>query len=331
VSGRRLGGLAALALTVGVLWFPAASSAELSCSFSAEDATLFIFVTEDDTGLISVSGDRIVVADAGKHPIECSNAPGGPSTHGVERIRIVTADEGFAKLQLAGGPFAPGLSLEPDGFPEIEIDWTSAGGVLNVTGTSGTDAFRWGANGGINWDPGLNGDRDVDVVPGGFLPIIIGSGVGGDDRLTPQARHIDGIPFEEGGAGNDRLRTGGGGGLMNGAHGRDLITGGGGFDLILGGPGHDRIRAGGDLDLVLAADHTRDFVSCGRGSDLARVDRRDVVKGCESVRLSGPARRAADAAQTATADPRAEEDRLLELSRLWPRLMRLGGGGLLAG
>ena len=229
----------------------------------------------------------------------------------VDRVRLITADEGFAKLQLIGGPFAPGATLESAGFPEIEIDWISAGGVLEVTGTPFTDAFRWGANGGINFDPGLNGDRDIDVNPSGELPILIGNGLGGEDRLTVQARRVDGIPFEEGGRGDDLLRTGRGGGLMLGGAGKDRLIGGRRFDLLSAGTGHDRIKTGRGGDLVLTADGARDFVFCGRGFDFAKVDARDVVRGCEVT--TGD--RTSPAAAAAGAESHAA--RLRRLADIW--------------
>ena len=65
MPGIRLGVLTAFVLFASALCLPAASSAELSCSYSATDKNLTIFVTDDDTGLIRRSGDEIVVADAG--------------------------------------------------------------------------------------------------------------------------------------------------------------------------------------------------------------------------------------------------------------------------
>jgi Ca2+-binding RTX toxin-like protein len=312
MPGIRLGVLAVLSLFASALCFPAGASAELSCSYSPADGNLTIFVTADDTGLIRRSGDEIVVADAGGSQTPCANAPGGGATMtNVDRVRLITAGDGFAKLQLVGGPFAPGATLESVGFPEIEIDWISAGGLLEVTGTPLTNAFRWGANGGINIDPGLNGDRDVDVSPSGELAILIGNGLGGEDRLTVQSRRVDGIPFEEGGGGDDLLRTGRGGGVMLGGPGKDRLIGGRRFDLLSAGTGHDRIKTGRGGDLVLAADGARDFIFCGRGFDFAKVDPRDVVRGCE-VTTGARSNRAAAAVGT-----ESHTERLRRLSDLW--------------
>ena len=61
---------------------------------------------------------------------------------------------------------------------------------------------------------------------------------------------------------------------LDGLGGRDRIAGGRGADLLLGGAGRD---------VLFARDGTRDRVRCGPGRDVARVDQRDRVRGCERV------------------------------------------------
>jgi uncharacterized repeat protein (TIGR01451 family) len=84
-----------------------------------------------------------------------------------------------------------------------------------------------------------------------------------------------------------------------GLSGSDLLDGGSGRDLISGGPGGDRL---------LARDGERDSVQCGPGDDTARVDLRDRVSACETVRrppTPPPPVQAADlsVALTAPANP----------------------------
>ena len=81
------------------------------------------------------------------------------------------------------------------------------------------------------------------------------------------------------GAGNDDIRGFAGlAGLIkstfNGQDGNDEIRGTDGEDLLSGGKGFDLIRAN---------DKAADRVECDGGIDLARVDRRDTVRGCEIV------------------------------------------------
>ena len=61
---------------------------------------------------------------------------------------------------------------------------------------------------------------------------------------------------------------------FNGDDGNDRIIGTDGADRLFGGDGNDVIRS---------RDQRADRVSCGAGFDLARVDRRDVVSGCNIV------------------------------------------------
>lgn len=66
--------------------------------------------------------------------------------------------------------------------------------------------------------------------------------------------------------------------------GDDEVAAGAGDDGVIGGPGRDVIS--GDLgdDAVNGVDGRRDVIECGRGDDVATVDRFDVVRGCERVR-----------------------------------------------
>lgn len=72
--------------------------------------------------------------------------------------------------------------------------------------------------------------------------------------------------------------------VIFGRGGADRIFGKGGNDRLHGGPGRDRIFGGPGRDLILARGGGADFVDCGPGKDVARVDGRDRVKRCERVR-----------------------------------------------
>jgi Ca2+-binding RTX toxin-like protein len=80
-------------------------------------------------------------------------------------------------------------------------------------------------------------------------------------------------------AGDDRLLGEAGPDCLSGGRGADHLRGGAGSDIMRGGAGHDRISArGGRRGKV------RDVVDCGPGRDVAKVDPRDTVTGCEIVR-----------------------------------------------
>jgi Ca2+-binding RTX toxin-like protein len=107
----------------------------------------------------------------------------------------------------------------------------------------------------------LTGTSDHDLI----------FGLGGNDVLRGRGGHDCLI----GGPGRDRLY---------GEGGADRLTGGAGADRLVGAGGVDRFDAGSGNDFVDAKDGHRELVSCGRGKDRARVDRRDRVRGCERVR-----------------------------------------------
>lgn len=121
-------------------------------------------------------------------------------------------------------------------------------------------------------------------------PIVEGSiFVGGGPDEKPACRNqvlgttgkrdkLDGTRFGDtlrGGKGNDRLRGRGGDDCLKGEAGRDKLRGGTGRDILSGGSGDDVLKA---------RDGERDRVRCGGGDDRAKVDKRDRVKGCETLR-----------------------------------------------
>jgi Tol biopolymer transport system component len=93
-----------------------------------------------------------------------------------------------------------------------------------------------------------------------------------NDKLTGGK----GADVLDGGAGNDKL---------SGGAGKDTLTGGAGNDTLDGGKGADKLSGGAGRDRLLAADGTKDTVDCGSGRDSVVADKKDKVRGCESVRL----------------------------------------------
>ena len=62
-----------------------------------------------------------------------------------------------------------------------------------------------------------------------------------------------------------------------------MLSGGGGATRSRAAPRTTSCSGGGGDDTINARDGVRDMVDCGPGDDLARVDRLDVVSGCEQV------------------------------------------------
>jgi hypothetical protein len=87
-----------------------------------------------------------------------------------------------------------------------------------------------------------------------------------------------------GGPGPESIRGRGGDDRLRGAAGDDCVNGNSGDDRLDGGAGGDVLRGGKGRDAIRSLDGNRDRLSCGRGSDRARVDRIDRVGGCEKVR-----------------------------------------------
>jgi Ca2+-binding RTX toxin-like protein len=157
-----------------------------------------------------------------------------------------------------------------------------------VNGDAGNDT--------MTWNPG-DGD-DVNEGGEGTDTVVVNGGTGDEDfRVKPsntpgrvQFDRIDPAPFNidigtseslvvNGGGGNDEIKgTSGLAGLIastfNGDDGKDDIKGSDGEDALSGGKGGDLIRS---------IDRAADRVECGPGFDLALVDRRDTVRGCEIV------------------------------------------------
>jgi len=105
-------------------------------------------------------------------------------------------------------------------------------------------------------------------------------GTAGADRaiLTVSADVYDGL------GGDDEIYGRGGDDCLRGSDGNDIISGGDGNDDLTGGSGTDTLSGGSGDDVISAFDGTRDYVSCGSGTDTAYVDQADVVSSsCERV------------------------------------------------
>ena len=130
-------------------------------------------------------------------------------------------------------------------------------GPNTLTGSKFGDKIR-----GLGGNDVLRGRKGADCVYGGK----------GIDRVFGER----GNDTVSGGAGNDLVHGSDGVDRLNGNKGADRIIAGKGKDKVFGGAGNDRIAAGGG---------GRDVIKCGKGRrDRAVADRRDVTRGCETVR-----------------------------------------------
>jgi Ca2+-binding RTX toxin-like protein len=103
-------------------------------------------------------------------------------------------------------------------------------------------------------------------------------GLGGNDTLWGDAcsgkpKSIAGRPASPGG--NDKLY---------GGPGNDKLYGGPGNDKLYGGPGVNTYNGGAGNDTINARNRKTETINCGPGKkDIATVDKRDKVKGCEKI------------------------------------------------
>jgi RTX calcium-binding nonapeptide repeat (4 copies) len=282
---------------LAMLFAPASSGAAVSCSYSAPDHLLTV-TTMKGFGQITRTGDSIAVADFLSAPVGCGG--GVPTVSNTDRVFLRHAGEfDSTDLNLSGGPFSPGATLEPDGSSEVEFEFADDGEV-EVHGTAGADMFAWGPGDGLNLNFAVNGDQDVDVSPSPFKDgFIVADGGQGNDQILSQPDFTGFGVFSQGGPGNDTLIAPREGGILEGGSGRDTIVGGG-LDLISGGPGKDVVRAGNGPDQIGVVDGTKDRVSCGGGHDLVKADRADKLHGCEHIVRAGKGHRSSASAAAAT-------------------------------
>jgi Ca2+-binding RTX toxin-like protein len=280
-------GLIAGAFCLAALaWLTSAApaSAAVSCHYSPPDRVLEVTATDAFTRVVRV-GDAIEVDD-GIELVKCTGPT--PTVADSDRVQITHTGRSADTVDLGGGPLAPGATPEPQGSPEIEIEYVGLT-FLHVRGTGAPDRLSFGP-GGVN----LNADDDTDVT-GQFSTLLL-EGMGGEDVISPQANYASaaGRRVLLGGGGRDTLTATPDGAFLHGGNGRDRLIGGARADNLTGGRGRDLIRGGKGRDLVRSIDDFRDRVSCGPGFDRAKVDGIDRVRGCErliAVKRRGPVRR----------------------------------------
>ncbi len=259
---------------------PAAGSSTVgraaTCSFAPAQHRLTIN-SSDLKVIVSIrrEGEQLVVRQDGG-PIACGGA--AATVANVDTISVFASTE--FRIELGGGPLAPGFTDEGDGSSEIEVAarFGRAGG-LRVLGSGGKDRIVMGDRAGLH-AVDLNAreaQRDADVTVEGGHPVLSVIGHRGNDRISARG----GAGFDGPLSWQTAISAGGGRDRIKGAPKRDLIGGGPGADRINPGKGRDRIRSQGGVDRLRLRDREHDFARCGRGEDKVRADRRDKLAGCE--------------------------------------------------
>jgi Ca2+-binding RTX toxin-like protein len=164
------------------------------------------------------------------------------------------------------------------------------GAEANLIGADGADDLAGGPGADV-----LLGEDGNDELDGGSGPDQVSGGAGRDtvsyeNRSGPVSVTLDGLPND--GEANEADNVGrdveivvGGtvGDTLLGDGDANRLDGGSGEDLLVGNAGPDILEGGDAPDLVQARDGRADVVDCGDARDLAIVDRRDTVRGCETV------------------------------------------------
>jgi Ca2+-binding RTX toxin-like protein len=247
--------LAVLALVgPGVLLVATPALAVVTCLFDPVTATAAVTFGPGDAITLARSGSEIDVNGAA-----CSLGlivATVTTTDTVSFVGVATGNESLT-IDLSGGPFAPGATVEGSGISEIEfsgIDLGDGTDSFAITGSSGPDIIGFSAA-GID----LNGDGDVDVA-------FAGSGDSAIEAFTMNA------------AGGDDAGSGTGFAqplVLNGSAGDDVLAGGSGNDQINGGAGFDTASyasssAGVTVDLSVAGPQN----TKGAGADtLSGIER----------------------------------------------------------
>jgi hypothetical protein len=262
---------------------PAAAQVTDGCSYDPSTLTVSVFAAEqtfaNPWNRDKAPENQLIVGSVGA--IEFDGVACGPATV-TNTDTIIVTGEPYTDLfiDLAGGMFAPGISPEADGSPEIEIYVTFeteevSEDLLIIWGTEARDSLVAGRL-GID----VTGDLDADVFPNSGLLYLVG--FAGRDSLSARGGHALG--------GSAR------GSVLFGRKGDDRLKGGAYFDFLSGGDGNDRLAAGGDDDLAVGegghdlvkGQEGRDRLAGGRGNDrVLGGPARDVCKrgpGNDTVR-----------------------------------------------
>jgi hypothetical protein len=289
---------------VACLLWPATSEATVACSFSGGKLTASNDASDQGVAIVRVGSEIRVIGEAlfGFGPRAVAACSGGtPTVTNTDLVRIeeaATVRFGSARIQLGGGPFAPGATAEADGSSEIEFELSMPGrlGFAEIVGGAGPELIQVGSlgpgAGAVNLNTAAESTPDADVRLGGQEQLIV-TGGGGRDLISAAGGNGFLGPFRGlfgagGGAGRDVLVGGGLAAQLVGGPGRDRLVGTKGPDFLTGGGGRDLISGRGAKDLFFAFDGGRDRLRCGSGRDIGFSDPRDREKACERLIHESP-------------------------------------------
>jgi Ca2+-binding RTX toxin-like protein len=263
VRPTRRGIRSIILVTIALLAAAGAQSASAAVTCDLTANTLAVTM-DGGVSTVARSGNDIVVSDS--TPKVCTG--GSPTVTNTDTINMTDSSAGNTRfrIDLSGGPFAPGVTDEAGPSDEIEINVFMGPGSqdeLDVLGTPANDFWRAGktsAANGINLNPasesGLVAGQDADVVYHDAEFLFTVPQAGSDRVLADGGPEFDGpitTPATE----------------FDGEDGDDQISGGDGNDIVLDGPGNDRVSGGAGNDRLFppAGDTGDDDFDGGAGVD----------------------------------------------------------------
>src|SRR5215203_4381554 len=231
---------------------------------------------------------------------------------GISERLDMNANGGDDTVTAANGLNALGFALDIDGGDGNDV-LTGGDGNDVMSGGAGNDRIVGGRNPAntrdtmlgdagddtLVWNPG-DGDDTMDGAAGNDTIEV--NGGGGGEQFTVKPSSTPGrVQFDRTGptppgpfnldigtSENLVLNAGGGDDTITGSKGlagliKSTFNGDDGNDRITGTDGEDVLNGGMGDDIIHARDKAEDRIDCGSGFDLARVDKRDVVRGCNIV------------------------------------------------
>src|SRR5688572_5717016 len=141
--------LATLAMVIAAPGFAPAHAA-VTCTFSGGVITVDVSPPETFVAFLASAGTIQVHSDPGQIP--CGDPAAPPTVTNTDTVRVTGNSPLVATfVDMTGGPFAPGMTAEPDGTSEIEFEINLSaspdanpfdeGDLVVALGTSGADVI----------------------------------------------------------------------------------------------------------------------------------------------------------------------------------------------
>lgn len=241
---------------------------------------------------IALAAGVVGVADASVSPPQStSESSRVPRPIGGSAVQTVRYGGGGA-IEIYGGSAGSRLRISYEAATNEVVIFDGAGAISYSQGNRAPDrhcieasrtTVRCALPGNdLYLAPGTGGDSlVVNSFPGTGITAYMGAGA---DSVNLGPTGATGRII--GNAGDDELAGGSQRDLIGGGTGADRLDGRDGSDVLLGGVGSDSLRGGtGDDGLVARDTHEDRSISCGSGTDDARIDAKvdPEPKACETV------------------------------------------------